>query len=87
MCPFIETIRIEDGKIYNINYHTERCNRTRAAFWQDVADIDLGIYFSPIIGRYLEMPDCLRKGDRRNYIRSLSEAQSFLFTSGYVGYY
>ena len=30
------------------------------------------------------MPDCLRKGDRRNYIRSLSEAQSFLFTSGYV---
>ena len=26
------------------------------------------------------MPDCLRKGDRRNYIRSLSEAQSFLFT-------
>ena len=76
MCPFIETIRIEDGKIYNINYHTERCNRTRAAFWQDVADIDLG-----------EMPDCLRKGDRRNYIRSLSEAQSFLFTSGYVGYY
>lgn len=47
MCPFIETIRIEDGKIYNINYHTERCNRTRAAFWQDVADIDLGEFISP----------------------------------------
>ena len=79
MCPFIETIRIEDGKIYNINYHTERCNRTRAAFWQDVADIDLGEFISP---QSLE-----GKGDRRNYIRSLSEAQSFLFTSGYVGYY
>ena len=77
MCPFIETIRIEDGKIYNINYHTERCNRTRAAFWQDVADIDLGEFISPQS----------LKGDRRNYIRSLSEAQSFLFTSGYVGYY
>ena len=47
MCPFIETIRIEDGKIYNINYQTERCNRTRAAFWQDVADIDLGEFISP----------------------------------------
>ena len=88
MCPFIETIRIEDGKIYNINYHTERCNRTRAAFWQDVADIDLGEFISPqSLEGIWKCRIVYGKGDRRNYIRSLSEAQSFLFTSGYVGYY
>lgn len=32
MYPFIETIRIEDGQIYNLDYHTERFNKTRAAF-------------------------------------------------------
>ena len=29
MYPFIETIRIEDGQIYNLDYHTERFNETR----------------------------------------------------------
>lgn len=33
MYPFIESIRIEDGVIHNINYHNERLNRTRANFW------------------------------------------------------
>lgn len=32
MCQFIETIRIEDGQVYNLSYHTARMNRTRAAF-------------------------------------------------------
>ena len=41
MYPFIETIRIENGQIQNIGYHTERFNRTRAAFWNDVTPIDL----------------------------------------------
>lgn len=36
MYPFIETIRIEDGQIYNLDYHTERFNRTRAVFWKIV---------------------------------------------------
>ena len=31
MCQFIETIRIEDGQVYNLSYHTARMNRTRAA--------------------------------------------------------
>ena len=35
MCQFIETIRIEDGQVYNLSYHTARMNRTRAAFWKD----------------------------------------------------
>ena len=46
MCQFIETIRIEDGQVYNLSYHTARMNRTRAAFWKEV--------------RYLEVPDCVR---------------------------
>lgn len=47
MCPFIETIRIEDGQVYNLSYHTERMNRTRAAFWKDTAPIDLSGFISP----------------------------------------
>ena len=47
MCPFIETIRIEDGKIYNLDYHTERFNRTRAAFWKDSTPLDLQEFISP----------------------------------------
>ncbi len=47
MCPFIETIRIEDGKIYNLDYHTERFNRTRAAFWKDSTPLILQEFISP----------------------------------------
>lgn len=41
MCQFIESIRIEDGKIYNIDYHTQRLNHTRTVFWNDATFIDL----------------------------------------------
>ena len=47
MCPFIETIRIEDGKIYNLDHHTERFNRTRAAFWKDSIPLILQEFISP----------------------------------------
>ena len=47
MYPFIETIRIEDGQIYNLDYHTERFNRTRAVFWKDSVPLDLREYISP----------------------------------------
>ena len=47
MCPFIETIRIEDGNIYNLDYHTERFNRTRAAFWKDSTSLILQEFISP----------------------------------------
>ena len=42
MYPFIETIRIEDGQIYNLDYHTERFNETRAAFWKDSTPLIYG---------------------------------------------
>ena len=47
MCQFIETIRIEDGQVYNLSYHTARMNRTRAAFWKEAAPIDLSGFISP----------------------------------------
>lgn len=47
MYPFIETIRIEDGQVYNLAYHAERMNRTRTAFWKDVELIDMHDMISP----------------------------------------
>ncbi len=47
MCLFIETIRIEDGKVYNLDYHIERFNRTRAALWKGSIPIDLRALVSP----------------------------------------
>ena len=41
MCPFIESIRIENGVIYNLPYHNERLNRTRNVFWKDCTPINL----------------------------------------------
>lgn len=46
MCLFIETIRVENGTVYNLDYHTERLNRTRAAFWKDCAPLDLREFVS-----------------------------------------
>lgn len=47
MCLFIETIRIDDGQVYNLPYHTERLNRTRTVFWKDASPIDLTDIISP----------------------------------------
>lgn len=44
MCPFIETIKIEAGKIYNLNYHNIRMNITRRHFFGDVSELDLKDY-------------------------------------------
>lgn len=41
MYPFIETIRIEGGKIWNLPYHQKRLNRTMAHFWPEANIIDL----------------------------------------------
>ena len=46
MCLFIETIRVEDGRVYNLDYHTERLNRTRDAFWKDCVPFDLREFVS-----------------------------------------
>lgn len=41
MCLFIETLRIEDGVILHLDYHNERLNRTRAAFFYHASPINL----------------------------------------------
>ena len=46
MYPFIETIRIEDGQIYNLDYHTERLMKPVQAFWKDSTPLVTGIYIS-----------------------------------------
>lgn len=47
MCLFIETIRIENGRICNLDYHAARFNRTRAAFGKDSALVALSDMVSP----------------------------------------
>ena len=47
MYPFIETIRIEGKKIYNLKYHNDRMNETRRHFFGDVPALDLGDYINP----------------------------------------
>ncbi|GAE23522.1 hypothetical protein JCM10003_3302 [Bacteroides pyogenes JCM 10003] len=44
MCLFIETIRIENGRICNLDYHAARFNRTRAAFGKDSAPVACPIW-------------------------------------------
>ena len=41
MYPFIETIRIEGGKIGNLPYHQQRLNRTMTHFWPEANVVDL----------------------------------------------
>lgn len=47
MSPFIETLRIENGVIDNLSYHTERFNRTRSVFWSDSLPMNLADYIRP----------------------------------------
>ena len=56
MCQFIETIRIERGVVYNLDYHTERMNQTRAVFWPDEPPLNLSESLQPIMN--VEMIKC-----------------------------
>lgn len=41
MCPFVESLKLKDGKIQNLDYHTERLNRSRKEFYPEAEDINL----------------------------------------------
>lgn len=41
MCRFIETIRIEEGRIYNLLYHNQRLNQTRKAVFGIHTELNL----------------------------------------------
>ena len=41
MSQLIETIKILNGRVYNIKYHNERCNRSRKALFDSTSKINL----------------------------------------------
>ena len=41
MCPFVESLKLKDGMIQNLDYHTERLNRSRKEFYPEAEDINL----------------------------------------------
>lgn len=47
MYQYIETIRIDNGEICNLSYHTLRLNHTRLHFWPDSSIISLKEYIKP----------------------------------------
>jgi len=50
---FIETIKIENGKIYNIKWHNHRCNHTRQVFFADTKPLYLQEYIeAPLKGLF-----------------------------------
>ncbi len=47
MSRYIETIRIENGQIYNLPYHNWRMNETRRNIFQAADELDLSDYIHP----------------------------------------
>ncbi len=41
MYQFFESIKLQDGKMHLLDLHSERLNRTRNAFFENIKDIDL----------------------------------------------
>lgn len=41
MCRLFETIKVENGKLFNLEFHNERLNRTRKELFNDRTVIDL----------------------------------------------
>lgn len=47
MRQFIESIRIEDGRICNLAYHEQRLNETRKYFWPESVPLQLAEFLHP----------------------------------------
>ena len=48
MCLFIETIRIDHGRVCNLSRHNRRLNDTRAHFWPESTPLQLSDYLHSI---------------------------------------
>lgn len=83
MCLFIETIRVEDGMVYNLDYHTERLNRTRAAFWKDCAPLDLREFIS--LDSLQSSQQSLQSPQSSQSPRALTPLHSFQFPQPLAG--
>ncbi len=62
MSPFIETIRIENGRIYNLPYHNRRMNETRRDVLHQTGSLDLDECIRP--GNYRERTKCRVEYDK-----------------------
>ena len=56
MSPFIETIRIENGKAVNLGFHNYRFNRTRRDIFECNLPVNLADFIQP--GEYTERTRC-----------------------------
>lgn len=56
MCPFIETIRIENGKAVNLGFHNYRFNRTRRDIFECNLPVNLADFIQP--REYTERTRC-----------------------------
>lgn len=54
MSRFIETIKVLDGKMYNIEFHNNRFNKTKKAFFNTKNAVDLS--------SYIDVPEKFKKG-------------------------
>ena len=48
MSPFIETIRIEDGRIHNLPYHNRRMDDTRRSVLHQTGTLDAAYHIRPV---------------------------------------
>lgn len=68
MCRFIETIRLENGQILHAEFHNQRMNATRRAFWGNLPSLRVEDYVVPaykertrcrlVYGPEVERVDC-----------------------------
>lgn len=70
MCLFIETLRIEDGKVWHAPLHDRRLNDTRRAFFGPVPDLHVTDYLRP--EAYTERTRC-----RLTYARDMVRVEYF----------
>ena len=71
MSLFIETIRIENGRIHNLSYHNRRMNETRRNVLCQTDVLDLNDYIRPV--NYRERTKCRVEYDVD--IRPITSAQ------------
>ena len=77
--PFVETIRIEKGRIHNLPYHNARMNRTRRSYSERGKKLISQVIFIRGSSRTYQMPGGIYPRGLKGRIRSLPYASgSFL---------
>lgn len=71
--------------VYNLDYHTERLNRTRAIFWKDCAPLDLREFLSLDSLAPLNSQQSLQSPQSSQSPRALTPLHSFQFPQPLAG--